>query len=216
MSRIGILTFDFKFYHEIIQNLRRWKLPFVSIDTSEDVPSDVVVIISSINDDINMPNQIKASSATEGIRRAVPKLLNKEYFNTIVIGIDPGPRPGVAVLGDSILIEAFECPEVFTIGDYIDSITSSYLYNEVLIKVGNGDRPNREIILNRLSSLDAPVQVVNEKNTSTPHKIHDNALSAARIALIEGRYPQRRIPVKFSRKDVYDKEFTTLRSIIKT
>ncbi|MGC8608432.1 MAG: hypothetical protein ACP5UV_01020 [Thermoplasmata archaeon] len=187
----------------------------MSIDFKRELPNDVVVILSSVNDDIDVPNQIKANTATEAIRKAIPRLLNKENFDNLIVGIDPGPKPGVAVLGDDILIEAFECPEVFTIDNYVASITKSYSYNDVLIKVGNGDKPNREIILSRLASVDAPVMVVNEKNTSTPHKVHDNALSAARIALIEGKYPQKRIPVRFSRKDVYDKEFTTLRSVIK-
>ncbi|BAB60375.1 hypothetical protein [Thermoplasma volcanium GSS1] len=214
MPRIGIITYDFKFYHDVIQYLRRWKLPFVSLENTYSIPDDVVVIISSKNDNIELPDQIKAENGLDGIRRAIPKLLNKSSFVDLVIGIDPGPKPGIAVLGDGILIEAFECPRVTEIKTYVESIASSYTYQNITLKIGNGDKPNRDIIITRVSEIDIPIEIVNEKNTSTPHKIHDNALSAARIALINGLYPIKRIPVKFSRKDVYEKEFTTLRSAI--
>ena len=46
-----------------------------------------------------------------------------------------------------------------------------------------------------------------------PHKIHDNALSAARIAFIEGNNYPLAVPKKFNRKDVYDKEFVTIRKL---
>ena len=32
---------------------------------------------------------------------------NRDEFDKIVIGIDPGPRPGVAVMADGVLMEAF-------------------------------------------------------------------------------------------------------------
>ena len=66
-------------------------------------------------------------------------------------------------------------------------IVENYDYEYIMIKIGNGDRPNRDLIIKQLRNI-APVVIVNEENTSTPHKIHDNALSAARISLIDDRY----------------------------
>ncbi|CAC12260.1 conserved hypothetical protein [Thermoplasma acidophilum] len=214
MPRVGIITSDFKFYHDVIKQLRLWKIPFVSLDLKGNIPDDVVVILSSIRDDIDLPDQVKAQDGLDGIRRAIPRLLNKTMFKDLTIGIDPGPKPGIAVFGDDVLLEAFECPTVFSVRKFVDSISMSYSYENITIKIGNGDRPNRDIIMNRLSDVDISIEVVNEKNTSTPHKIHDNALSAARIAQINGLYPIKRIPVKFSRKNVYEKEFVTLKNVI--
>ena len=213
MTRVGIYTHDFKFYHDVIRDLKRWNLPFFSITDLYSIPVDVNVILSSINDTFTLPGQIKARNSIEGIRKCLPMLLNLEEFNKIIIGIDPGPKPGVAVMGDGVLLEAWECPVIANIRESIIRIIEDYSYRYVMIKIGNGDRPNRDLIIKHLKNL-APMIIVNEENTSTPHKIHDNALSAARISLIDDRYDISKTPVKFSRKNIYEKEFTTLHSLI--
>ena len=213
MTRVGIYTHDFKFYHDIVMDLKKWNLPFFSITDLYNIPQDINVILSSVNDTFSLPGQIKASSSLEGIRKCLPMLLNREEFNKIIIGIDPGPRPGIAVMADGVLMEAWECPVISNIRDSILQIIADYRYHYVMIKIGNGDRPNRDIIIKHLKNL-APVIIVNEENTSTPHKIHDNALSAARISLIDDKYDISKTPVKFSRKNIYQKEFITLQSLI--
>ncbi|AGO61193.1 hypothetical protein [Ferroplasma acidarmanus] len=213
MTRVGIYTHDFKFYHDIIKELKRWNLPFFSIPDLYSIPGDINVILSSEQDPFTLPGQIKAVTATEGIRRSLPVLLNKSQFTRVIIGIDPGPRPGIAVMSDNVLMEAWECPTICGVKDDVLDVVKNYSYRYIMIKIGNGDRPNRDIIIKQLKNI-APMVIVNEENTSTPHKIHDNALSAARISLIDDRYDTSRTPVKFSRKNIYDKEFITLHSLI--
>ncbi len=213
MVRIGVYTTDFKFYHDVVKDLKRWKLPFVSL-ASLDVPDDVTVVLSSQKDNFNIPRQIKAENSMQAIRMSLSYLVSEDKFYRVIIGIDPGPKPGIAVMADNILMEAFECPSINKIREFISDIINSYAYKNILIKIGNGDRPNRELIIKEIKGI-APIIIVNEENTSTPHKIHDNALSAARISLIEDHYDCTKVPEKFSRKNVYEKEFVTLKSIIK-
>ncbi len=213
MTRVGIYTHDFKFYHDVIRDLKVWNLPFFSITDLYSIPEDIKVILSSNRDTFTLYGQVKAASSIEGIRKSLARLLNKNSFERIVIGIDPGPKPGIAVMADNVLMEAFECPSICEIRHDVLAIANSYEYNYFIIKIGNGDRPNRDAIIKTLKNV-APVIIVNEENTSTPHKIHDNALSAARISLIVDRYDLSRTPEKFSRKNIYEKEFTTLKSLI--
>ncbi len=213
MTRVGIYTHDFKFYHDVIRDLKRWNLPFYSITDLYSIPKDISVILSSNKDNIKLPNQIKADNSVCGIRMCLSMLLDRDRFNNIIIGIDPGPRPGIAVMADNVLMEAYECPAIKNIRKEILNIIHSYSYAYVMIKIGNGDRPNRDSIIMELKNI-APMAIVNEENTSTPHKIHDNALSAARITMIIDKYDSTRVPEKFSRKNIYDKEFTTLHSLI--
>ncbi|AAT43373.1 hypothetical protein [Picrophilus oshimae] len=213
MVRIGVYTTDFKFYHDVVKDLKRWRLPFVSL-ASLNVPDDVTVVLSSRKDDFDIPRQIKAENSMQAIRMSLSYLVAGERFYRVIIGIDPGPRPGIAVMADNILMEAFECPSIDKIRDLLSDIINGYIYENILIKIGNGDKPNRELIIKEIKGI-APIIIVNEKNTSTPHKIHDNALSAARISLIEDHYDCTRVPEKFSRKNVYEKEFITLKSVIK-
>ena len=144
-----------------------------------------------------------------------PPLL-KEKFDTVVIGIDPGPYPGIAVFGDNVLMEAFECPSIQQIGQDVTAIVGSYAYTELQVKLGNGDAPNRDYILNALRGMELRIKVVDEQNTSFPHKIHNNALSAARIAQVEHHYtiaPELQTQ-NIKRKEAYEKEFVTLKRII--
>ena len=214
MSRIGIFTLDFKFYHDVIKDLRSWNLPFTSIESPNNVPSDVSVILSSVNDEHDMPNQIKAEDPTTGIRKALPRLMNKTHFRSLVIGIDPGPKPGIAVIGDGVLLEAYECSSTRKVRKEIIDISLGYFYREVMVKIGNGDAPNRNDIIRSIEKLGISILVVDEKNTSMPHKVHDNALSAARIAQLNGAFDIK-FNEKFSRKTVYEKEFTTLLNVIR-
>ncbi len=214
MSRIGIFTFDFKFYHDVIRDLKNWNLPFASIESPQNIPGDVSVILSSVNDEHTFPNQIKAPDPTSGIRMALPRLMDKTHFKNITIGIDPGPKPGIAVIGDGVLLEAYECTSTNRIRKEIVSISRSYNYREILVKIGDGDAPNRNEIIRSIRNLGISINVIDEKNTSMPHKVHDNALSAARIAQADGSYDIK-LTDKFSRKTVFEKEFTTLLSVIK-
>ncbi|AKA49570.1 hypothetical protein IX51_11190 [uncultured archaeon] len=214
MSRIGIFTLDFKFYHDVIKDLRSWNLPFTSIESPDNVPRDVSVILSSVNDEYDLPNQIKAENPTSGIRMALPRLMNKTQFKSLVIGIDPGPKPGIAVLADGVLLEAYECSSTRKVRKEVHDISSGYFYREIMVKIGDGDAPNRNEIIKSIEKLGISILVVDEKNTSTPHKVHDNALSAARIAQLNGVFDVK-FNEKFSRKTVYEKEFTTLLSVIR-
>ncbi len=214
MSRIGIFTLDFKFYHDVIKHLKIWNLPFTSIESPSNVPGDVSVILSSVNDDHSFPNQIKANDPTSGIRMALPRLMDKTHFTRITIGIDPGPRPGIAVIADGVLLEAYECTTTRRVRSEVISISRSYSYREIQVKIGDGDAPNRNDITSSIRNLGISITVIDEKNTSMPHKVHDNALSAARIAKSDGAFDVK-LTEKFSRKTVFEKEFTTLLSVIK-
>ena len=215
MARIGVFTMDFKFYHDVIQLLKQWQLPFVSLESPENVPPDVSVILSSSRDEVSLTNQIKSEKPEDALRKSLCTFVSKDSFESLVIGIDPGPYPGVAVFADNILTEAYECPILDKLGAEIHSIINSYMYKDLEIKVGNGDAPNRDNIIKTLKDLHLKITVVDEKNTSFPHKIHDNALSAARIAQIDKMYRISENAISNQRrKTAYEREFTTLKSII--
>lgn len=216
MARIGVFTNDFKFYRDIIRLLKEWNLPFLSLEAPFSVPDDVAVVLSSSKDVFVTANQVKSDDPKQALRMSLPRLLMKEEFHNLVIGIDPGPYPGLAVFGDNVLTEAYECTSVENAGDEIASIIHSYSYRELDIKIGDGDAPNRDFIISTLRSLNLSVRIVDEKNTSFPHKIHDNALSAARIAQVENRYiisNEQQIQ-NIKRKHAYEREFTTLKSLV--
>ncbi len=62
-------------------------------------------------------------------------LLFKDKFENVIIGIDPGPRPGIAVMADNVLMEAYECPNIQIIKTEVLNISKSYIYKYITIKL---------------------------------------------------------------------------------
>ena len=214
MGRVGIFTLDFKFYHDIIVDLRKWKIPFTSLESTSNIPRDVAVVLSSEKDERFWDRQINARDSTYGIRNSLPLLMNREVFDEVVIGLDPGPYPGVAVIADNVLTEAFETPMIEMVRKEVMEIKDSYRYRNISIKIGDGDKPHRDRIIQDLAETGIDLKVVDERNTSMPHKIHNNALSAARIASLGSIFVPPRNSEKISKKDVYDREFLTIQAAL--
>lgn len=214
MGRVGIFTLDFKFYHDIIADLRKWKIPFTSLESTSNIPRDVSVVLSSEKDERFWDRQINARDSTYGIRNSLPLLMNREIFDEVIIGLDPGPYPGIAVVADNILTEAFETPVIDMVRKEIMEIKNSYRYRNISIKIGDGDKPHRDRIIKDLNDTGIELKIVDERNTSMPHKIHNNALSAARIASLGSIFVPPRNSEKISKKDVYDREFLTIQAAL--
>ncbi len=215
MVRFGIYTDDFRFYYRAIKTLKEWKLPYCSIDNATDIPIDVPIVLSSLKDDQIIKFQIRANSPERAIRKALPILAGKREFTSLVIGIDPGPKPGVAVSADMIIVEAKELPSISDAVLFVKGVLSDYNYRQSKIKLGNGDKPNRKKLIFHLVQLDVEVNIVNEKGTSGPHAIHNNALSAARITLIDdSRFRNFKTQNGIKRRDAIENEFRTLKIFV--
>jgi hypothetical protein len=213
MKRVGIYTHNFRFYHEVVNVLKSWRIKSVSIDNVDHLPSDVSIILSSNKDEKVTDLQIRTDSATEAVRVAIPFLLGKERFRHLIIGIDPGPKPGIAVLGDDILLEAFEASSIDSMMRSIRTIAAGYRYLSYTVRIGHGDMPNRDSIIMKLKGAGIVPEIVDETNTSQPHKIHDNAVSAARIARGSTSFPDPKIQ-NYRRRDILELEFVTLQKAI--
>ena len=213
MKRVGIYTHNFRFYHEVVNVLKSWHIKSVSIDNIDHMPSDVSIILSSNKDEKIRVSQIRTDSASEAVRWAIPFLLGKDRFESLIIGIDPGPKPGIAVIGDDILLEAFEAPSIDSLIRSIATISRGYRYSSRTVRIGDGDAPNRDSIIGKLKAIGIVPEIVDETNTSQPHKIHDNAVSAARIAGGVTSFPNPKIQ-NYRRRDILDLEFTTLQKAI--
>lgn len=214
MPRIGVYTSDFLFYHKVIQLLRKWELPFLNINQDAPVPDEIRIILSSNSDDDLWPSQVKGSEPIKALRKGLSRVLGKYQFTSLTVGVDPGPRPGIAVIGDRVLLEAFEITDPGKTSNYIGAILADYQYRESQVKIGHGDLPNRKIIEENLRKSGIDSMVVDESNTSTPHNLHNNALSAARIANSDYIPVDPSCITGLKRKELVDREFVTLKRFL--
>lgn len=184
---IGVYTKDFRFFHEAREILKARGIPFVGISVGEEIPEKVGVLLTSVDeiDDIDYEPKVASESIEEAIGKALCLLSGKTEFEWLTIGIDPGPKPGLAAIGDGEVLETrtAEAPE--RVADLVREITRIYASRNTRIRIGHGDPLNRNRIVNPLLDQGYLVEMVDEKGTTG--KIGRSDLEAAkRIAIAKG------------------------------
>jgi hypothetical protein len=213
MNRLAISTSDFRFYYEIVKLLKEWSLPFVNLTEDQEMPEDVVAVLSSTSDEEVLPQQIRGDTAIGSLRKSLPRFIDRVQFDRLIIGVDPGPKPGVAIVADGILIEAREASTIDSLTQFVKDALNDYPFELVSVRVGNGDKPNRDRIINNLRGLDLSVIIVDEANTTIPHKRENNALSAAIIAMAKSNPGLGNVPGKKTLNNI-ERNFLTIRNVI--
>ncbi len=213
MGKLGIYTKNPRFYYGVIRALRDFGINFISIENVSEDLKNVDVVLSSGGDMRISEKQIFQDDPVRAVRRSFSFFMGSEKFHTIYIGIDPGPKPGIAVTSNNVVLEAFELFDISRIGSMVETLIADYGAEYCSFRVGNGDKPNRQYILKQISPLGLNIEIINETGTSFPHKTHDNALSAARIANIEIFLKNGPSLTVKKRRELIEEEFRTLNNI---
>ncbi|RLF49659.1 MAG: hypothetical protein DRN20_01510 [Thermoplasmata archaeon] len=175
MKCIGILTENFALYHDLILAMKRMDIPFISLSYNEEIPSSVGVIVTSREEaeNIQFPDVVYGDDVEEIIARAQCHLLDKERYELLLVGIDPGERTGIAVVGDGVVLRKEVATSVDSAIRIVSKIISVYPHKKYLVKIGHGDVINRNRIINGLSRKKIRVVIVDESST-TKYSVHKN------------------------------------------
>jgi hypothetical protein len=200
---VALVTRDPALYAELAGVLRERRIPSVSLVPGERIPDRAAAVLTTPAEapQIRHPNVVAVPP--EGDRTAlwavVQASLSAADASELILGIDPGPRPGFAVLlGDArVAAGNVETPEeVVRLGHQLQR---AFAGRSVRIRVGSGDRPSRDRILNALHGAHQRIELVNEAGT-TPRgrrRPRDPAAATA-IARTEGRPVSGRIPLSIT------------------
>lgn len=135
---------------------------------------------------------IIADGRPQAILDKALSLLFGEDFEQIIIGIDPGKYPGVAVLGNSrtISVHHVSVGEVFPL---IKRIMREYRNKKIIVRIGHGARLIRSQLVNGIIDLGLTVEMVDETGT-TPHlgkgvhgQVISDIIAAINIANLPGK-----------------------------
>ncbi|MBE0524698.1 MAG: hypothetical protein IBX40_10250 [Methanosarcinales archaeon] len=134
------------------------------------IPFNIGSIITSITEatKINFdPKKIVTyeKDPNSTINAALRILKGKTWIGQIVIGIDPGKNPGIAVLEDGQVVEVHHVT-AREVTNVILQILEEYPNENTIIKIGNGARLVRTQLINSLHDLNIPIEVVDETGTS--------------------------------------------------
>jgi hypothetical protein len=210
MKTIGVFTKDFSLYYDLIKNLKKRKISFVSLNSLDNVPSGIGVIITSNNElhDVKL-SKVIAADAYETIDHAIDlsiqMLVGKDLYSKVYIGIDPGDQPGIAVVGDDILLQKMNVDTPEKVLTRIKRVLREYPATETLIRIGHGSIITRNRIINSLISLGIPIEIVDETKTTPTQQIkrlEKDGEAAAAIALLRGGKVQRKLPLEPTKGDI--------------
>ena len=210
MKTIGVFTKDFSLYYDLISILKKRKIPYVSLSSIDHIPSKIGVIITSNNEIHDIKTQkVIAADAYDTIDHAVDlalqMLVGKDLYSKVYIGIDPGDQPGIAVVGDDILLQKINVDTPEKVVSVVKRVLREFPANEVLIRIGHGSVITRNRIINSLIPLKIAIEIVDETKT-TPYqqinRVERDCEAAAVIAMIHGGKVQSRLPLEPTKGDI--------------
>jgi hypothetical protein len=201
-----VLTRDFALYHDVVRLLRERGLAFQSLAFDELPSPQVAVVITSWRDTVlgGLPERVPVvavpvgdggeEDVEAGVAAALRVIEGHEEFKELVVGIDPGRRPGLAVLGDGRLVHwAHAVSEQQVVALALKAL-KQFDARRVAVRVGDGSPKERTEILRRLARASSEegflVEVVDETGT-TPAQGQSGGLpldvaAAVRIARSRG------------------------------
>jgi len=190
---LGILTEDFRLYHDLVAALKARGLPFVSLSFSRRIPETVGAVLTSPAERprIRSPNVVAVQDLDNAIARALQLLKGKTEWHELLIGVDPGHEPGVAVLGDGDVLDTYLAASPEAVRDHVRTALRTFPAQQVRVRVGHGDPTNRNRILNSLAPDGLRVEIVDEAGTThrTPQPDLDAAVDIARTPGVRVRPP---------------------------
>ena len=185
---IVVATGDFELYHDLVAELRERDVEFTTVEPGDPLPERARVLITGDTDDVDAALETIVAS-TDDVRGAVDEALAvlRGGDGRTIVGIDPGPNPGIAVLSGDLVVAAFRVPVEDVTAVVMDEIEGAL---DPLVRVGDGARLHGKRIVESLATEGVRVELVDETGT-TPYlgqgaRGMGDVLAAVNIARREG------------------------------
>jgi hypothetical protein len=206
LRRIGLLTSDFSLYHDLVRHLRGRGIEFDSLAFRETPGPQVGVIVTSWRDVLrpDMPSALPVVAVpvdehgVEDVAIAVAQaqriLEGVIGYREVVVGIDPGKRPGVALVGDGRLLHTAQVFALQDVAPLVKGLVSQFPADGYVLRVGHGAPRERDLIVKGLRPLLGPeirLELVDETGSTPPPgrrmSLPADVAAAVVIARVQGR-----------------------------
>jgi len=185
---IVVATADFELYHEVVDLLRDRGVAFTTIEPGDDLPDGASVVIAAPDDErVESAGVERVTATADDARRAVDQALSllRGGEGRTVVGVDPGIRPGIAILSGETVVAAFQVP----LSDAVETIRTEVADAvDPLVRIGDGARLQGARLVNDLD--DVTVELVDETGTTpylgTGARGMGDVLAAVNIARLAG------------------------------
>ena len=186
---IVVATGDFEVYHGVVDELRSRDAVFTTVERGEPLPEATSVVVVAPDDPRPDDGGDLAVVVAEpdAPRQAAEAALAaaRSGGGRTVIGVDPGTRPGVAVLAGETVVAAYQVPLTRAVELIRERAAEA---TDPVVRVGDGARLEGARVIDELD--DVRVEMVDETGT-TPHlgagaRGVGDVLAAVNIARREG------------------------------
>ncbi|WP_254546450.1 hypothetical protein [Halomarina pelagica] len=195
---IVVATEDFEVYHGVVNELRERGAEFTTQEPDDPLPPDARLVIVGPDEDVDeaafdgeAPD--RADVAVVPADPAAPREAVEEALAVMrgaagrtVVGIDPGERPGIAVLSGDLVVAAFQVPATDAAEVVRRELEEAV---DPVVRIGDGARLVGARIVDDLAA-DAPVELVDETGTTpyvgTGARGMGDVLAAVNIARLSG------------------------------
>lgn len=214
MKVLGLLTQNFAAYYELVAYLKEQDIAFLSLAFDAPIPPSVGVVVTTPDEAgrIAFPEVVLyRASPRATVDVALEVLHGRPQYTTVVVGVDPGERPGIAIYGDGKLlrVEQVTLPELVV--DEVARAMASLSAEHFIVRVGHGAGTLRDRTINELLRSDrtsrATIEMVDETSTS-PIALRDQLSSdiaaAKAIALAHGHEVRRHREIRPSEGEMRD------------
>src|SRR5439155_1482720 len=150
---LGLLTEDFRLYHDLVAALKAPDLPFVSLSFARRIPDTVGAVLTSPAEAerVRSRHVVAVDDIDSSIAKSIQILKGKSLWSELLVGIDPGREPGVAIIGDGEVIDTRIAASPEAVAFHVRQAIRTFPATEVRVRIGHGDPTNRNRILNAVA-----------------------------------------------------------------
>ena len=175
-----------------MEALRKKGLPFTQLEIGQSLPSKDTIWFGSEEEVANAIGEGRGIACNidcceSAVTQATILINGLSVIENISIGIDPGPRPGLAWLADGVLMGVAQLEGVEFVVDHVNSIIAAAEFKNITLRIGDGAPLLRDRIINKCLENQWNIEEVDEAKTSRGLLRHNHSTSAVRIALLRGK-----------------------------
>jgi len=205
-AKIAVATVNGRAYYQLVTELQRKRLPFLSLKPWVPIPLHIKVVLTTEKESqqISHPQILlfKQGSNPEAIiDKALLIVQGKQGYEKLVVGVDPGKTYGIAILGDNKVLATLTSSNIDKASHLVVDSLKRFPAEAKVVRVGNGPPEYTQTLLDSLDKSlpeETLVEIVSEAGTSRlTHKSVNrrmlrDAVSAIKIAGRNGRILSRK------------------------
>jgi len=200
VGEVVVRTADFRLAYRLLAGLKRRKVRCAHLERDTPLPPSTRVWIASHAEVEAAADPLGIGATLESVESAIDRALRLVSqggkVRQLTFGIDPGPRPGLAWMGDGRVLGTNQFESVDSTIDQICFLTSDIEHVDMTVRIGDGSPTISNRLANICLARGIPVERVDERRTSEGLHRNQHHASAVRIASIEGQPIVSKQPVK--------------------